>query len=135
MDTIYTLRLSGDSLDVIDAALRAFTRPAATAEDARFIREILADQRAAAGPPLSQPASLSTASPGAATAPAAVIEAPVHERPTSPALTQPVLPAARASEVVSPGLVRAWARTQGYELGDRGRLPTDIVQKYSAVHS
>ena len=130
MNSIYTLRLSGDSLDVIDAALRAVTRPAAAAEDARFIREILADQRSAAGPPLSQPALTTTA----AATPAVVVKAPVPERPTPPALTQPALLAAPATGVVSPALVRTWARTQGYELGDRGRLPAEILQKYGAAH-
>ncbi|TQC43229.1 Lsr2 family protein [Rhodococcus sp. WS4] len=30
--------------------------------------------------------------------------------------------------------VREWAREQGYEVGDRGRMPTDIVEAYTAAH-
>lgn len=29
--------------------------------------------------------------------------------------------------------IRTWARSQGYKVGDRGRIPRDIVDKYQAV--
>jgi very-short-patch-repair endonuclease len=31
--------------------------------------------------------------------------------------------------------IRAWARTQGYAVGDRGRLPEDVVEAYQHAHS
>ncbi|MCI2264762.1 histone-like nucleoid-structuring protein Lsr2 [Sediminivirga luteola] len=30
--------------------------------------------------------------------------------------------------------VRAWAREQGYQIGDRGRVPQEIVEAYKAAH-
>jgi hypothetical protein len=30
--------------------------------------------------------------------------------------------------------IREWAREEGYEVGDRGRIPTDIVDAYNAAH-
>lgn len=34
----------------------------------------------------------------------------------------------------NPGSVRAWARDNGYEVSDRGRLPTGVVTAYRAAH-
>ncbi|MFB9676070.1 AAA domain-containing protein [Streptosporangium vulgare] len=31
--------------------------------------------------------------------------------------------------------IRTWARTQGYAVGDRGRLPSDVVEAYHHTHS
>jgi hypothetical protein len=30
--------------------------------------------------------------------------------------------------------VRAWAKTQGIDVGDRGRIPADVVARYEAAH-
>jgi Lsr2 len=30
--------------------------------------------------------------------------------------------------------VRAWAKTMGIEVGDRGRIPADVVTRYEAAH-
>jgi hypothetical protein len=30
--------------------------------------------------------------------------------------------------------VRAWAKTMGIEVGDRGRIPADVVARYDAAH-
>ncbi|QSE84682.1 histone-like nucleoid-structuring protein Lsr2 [Rhodococcus koreensis] len=44
----------------------------------------------------------------------------------------PATPARRDREHVR--AVREWAREQGYEVGVRGRMPTDIVEAYNAAH-
>jgi hypothetical protein len=31
--------------------------------------------------------------------------------------------------------VRAWAKTEGIDVGDRGRIPADVVARYEAAHS
>lgn len=31
--------------------------------------------------------------------------------------------------------IRRWAREQGYQVSDRGRLPNDVVAAYQAAHS
>jgi nucleoid-associated protein Lsr2 len=31
--------------------------------------------------------------------------------------------------------VRAWAKTMGIAVGDRGRIPADVVSRYEAAHS
>ncbi|HEY5182374.1 MAG TPA: histone-like nucleoid-structuring protein Lsr2 [Dermatophilaceae bacterium] len=33
-----------------------------------------------------------------------------------------------------PALIRAWARTKGYEVGDRGRIPVQVIEAYDDVH-
>ncbi len=42
------------------------------------------------------------------------------------------LPAARLS--ASPAVVRAWARTNGWDIGERGRLPADVTDAYRRAH-
>jgi len=32
------------------------------------------------------------------------------------------------------GLVRVWARNNGYEVGDRGRIPADVIEAYDRAH-
>jgi hypothetical protein len=39
----------------------------------------------------------------------------------------------RRASAVDTVAVRAWARENGYEIKDRGRVPADIVAKYQAV--
>jgi DNA polymerase-3 subunit epsilon len=34
----------------------------------------------------------------------------------------------------SPAAVRAWARANGYEVGDRGRLPAEMIDAYRRAH-
>ena len=30
--------------------------------------------------------------------------------------------------------IRAWAKSQGFEVSDRGRIPEDVERKYAAAH-
>jgi len=36
----------------------------------------------------------------------------------------------RRSSTVNPAALRAWARENGYDVKDRGRVPGDLVAKY-----
>jgi hypothetical protein len=40
---------------------------------------------------------------------------------------------ARRAGTVDTVAVRAWARENGYEIKDRGRVPADLVEKYHAA--
>lgn len=31
--------------------------------------------------------------------------------------------------------IRVWARQNGYEVGDRGRMPEEVIAKYNAAHA
>lgn len=42
------------------------------------------------------------------------------------------VPAAHVS--VSPAAVRAWARANGFAIGDRGRLPLEVLDAYRGAH-
>ncbi|MFZ5870986.1 MAG: BREX-2 system adenine-specific DNA-methyltransferase PglX [Actinomycetota bacterium] len=55
--------------------------------------------------------------------------------PSSSAGSSPVRPR-RAPAERSSGLgeIRAWARAHGYDVGDRGRLPADVVRAYREAH-
>ena len=33
-----------------------------------------------------------------------------------------------------PALIRAWARTKGYEVGDRGRIPVQVIEAYDDAY-
>lgn len=39
----------------------------------------------------------------------------------------------RGTEAVDTAKVREWAKAEGYEIKDRGRVPADIVAKYQAA--
>lgn len=39
----------------------------------------------------------------------------------------------RAASTTDATAVRAWAREQGYDVKDRGRVPADLVAKYQAA--
>jgi hypothetical protein len=39
----------------------------------------------------------------------------------------------RTASAVDPVTVRHWAREQGYDIKDRGRVPADLVAKYQAA--
>lgn len=41
---------------------------------------------------------------------------------------------AAAADVVPAREVRAWARGNGYDLPDRGRIPADVQAAYAAAH-
>jgi DNA polymerase-3 subunit epsilon len=70
-----------------------------------------------------QPAGKRTAAPPR---PRSAEHATVVAAPASHPVTEAAtLPAAHVT--VSPAAVRAWARTNGYEVGDRGRLPAEII--------
>jgi hypothetical protein len=42
-------------------------------------------------------------------------------------------PRSRAASAIDTTAVRTWARKQGIDIKDRGRVPTDIVAKYQAA--
>ncbi|MER5416326.1 histone-like nucleoid-structuring protein Lsr2 [Streptomyces virginiae] len=42
-------------------------------------------------------------------------------------------PAKRAKAGSDAGRIRAWAQSQGIEVGPRGRIPADIVEKYESA--
>jgi DNA polymerase III subunit epsilon len=42
------------------------------------------------------------------------------------------LPAAHV--IASPVAMRAWARANGYEVGERGRLPAEVADAYRRAH-
>ncbi len=41
--------------------------------------------------------------------------------------------ASRASSALNTTEIRSWAREQGYDIKDRGRVPADLVAKYQAA--
>jgi DNA polymerase-3 subunit epsilon len=41
---------------------------------------------------------------------------------------------AAAPPAVPPGVIRAWARVQGYEVGERGRLHSDVIAAFHRAH-
>jgi uncharacterized protein YhaN len=47
---------------------------------------------------------------------------------------RPSRPTPGGPAVTDPGSIRAWARAQGHEVADRGRLPTDIVDAYKLAN-
>ena len=51
---------------------------------------------------------------------------------------QPAGPGKRRSRTVAGrdynGRVRAWAKDEGYAIGDKGRIPAQIMAKYAAAH-
>jgi DNA polymerase III subunit epsilon len=63
-----------------------------------------------------QPAAARRPAPAAAAVPAGVAV------PAGPAAGRP-----------DPAIVRRWARTNGYEVGDRGRLPAELYEAYAAA--
>ncbi len=47
---------------------------------------------------------------------------------------RPSHPTPRGPTTTDPGIIRAWARAHGYEVADRGRLPTDITDAYKLAN-
>ncbi|WP_457028718.1 Lsr2 family DNA-binding protein [Kitasatospora sp. P5_F3] len=47
------------------------------------------------------------------------------------------IPSASAHSVVDddPATVRSWALSQGYKIGEKGRVPEDIRRAYLAAHT
>ncbi|MEU7525973.1 Lsr2 family protein [Saccharothrix sp. NPDC042600] len=46
--------------------------------------------------------------------------------------TRRVVPEARTKEQTK--AIRDWARSNGYELADRGRIPVNIIEEFEAAH-
>lgn len=42
--------------------------------------------------------------------------------------------ASDSTAAADPTTIRAWAREHGYELSNRGRIPTDIIEAYTQQH-
>ncbi len=57
---------------------------------------------------------------------------PTDHRPSSS--PRPSHPTSRGPATPDPSIVRAWARAHGYDVGDRGRLPTDITDAYKLAN-
>jgi Lsr2 len=56
-----------------------------------------------------------------------------HARKVGGTARRPGARGGRRTSAVDTVAVRAWARENGYEIKDRGRVPADIVAKYQAV--
>jgi uncharacterized protein YhaN len=52
----------------------------------------------------------------------------------SPPVGQPTLATTAERKSANPGAIREWARAAGYEVGDRGRIPGDVVAAYEQAH-
>jgi hypothetical protein len=67
--------------------------------------------------------------PPAASAPAET------EAPAAPPRVLRAVPSPRSGDdAPAPAAVRAWAREQGLEVSDRGRLPARVLEAYRAAH-
>jgi hypothetical protein len=66
----------------------------------------------------------------------AVVPAPDRpEAAVEPGRVLRAVPSPRPGDAAAaPAAVRAWAREQGLEVGDRGRLPTRVLEAYRAAH-
>lgn len=53
-------------------------------------------------------------------------------RVESAATAEPRQP--RSGTGIDPSLVRAWARENGYEVGERGRIPIQVIEAYNGAH-
>ena len=56
-----------------------------------------------------------------------------HARKVGGARRRPGARGSRRSSTADTGAVRAWARENGYDIKDRGRVPADLVAKYRAA--
>jgi DNA polymerase-3 subunit epsilon len=58
--------------------------------------------------------------------------APDRSAPPSASIAAGAVPAAHVA--ISPAAVRAWARANGQEVGERGRLPAELTEAYRRAH-
>jgi hypothetical protein len=60
-----------------------------------------------------------------------------HARRVAGTVRRGARPAGRTRRAASPGLttteIRNWARENGFDIKDRGRVPADVVAKYQAA--
>jgi Lsr2 len=56
-----------------------------------------------------------------------------HARKVGGTASRPGARGGRRTSTVDTGAVRAWARKNGYDIKDRGRVPADLVAKYQAA--
>jgi len=56
-----------------------------------------------------------------------------HARKVGGTARRPGSRSGRAPSTVDTGAVRAWARENGYDIKDRGRVPAELVAKYQAA--
>ncbi len=67
--------------------------------------------------------------------PAARLSPATTPRPSvTPTPTSLAAPAPQVARDASPAAVRAWAREQGYDVGERGRLPAEVTAAYHRAH-
>jgi DNA polymerase-3 subunit epsilon len=63
----------------------------------------------------------------------------VPRQPTGapPATSEPAVdgPASKPESTVSPVAARAWARSNGFHVGERGRLPAEVANAYRRAHT
>jgi hypothetical protein len=64
------------------------------------------------------------------------VATPARARNTAPIRTQTAAPRGpRRNTGHNLNMVRQWAIGEGYEVGDRGRIPMDIKQSYAEAHN
>jgi uncharacterized protein YhaN len=87
------------------------------------------------------PAGITTVVTLAGPAEMAPAGTPESVRAMARAATVPVETAAvaeprqpRSGAGVDPSMVRAWARENGYEVGERGRIPVQVIEAYNDAH-
>ena len=94
--------------------------------DPETYRELLAHLQPAAP---ARPANTPRGATPRDAEPAATVAAPTSQSTTvSPVAT------ASAADAPSPAVVRAWGRDNGWEVGQRGRLPAGLLNAYMAAH-
>ncbi len=57
-----------------------------------------------------------------------------HARKVGGASRRPVARSGRKASTVDTVAVRTWARENGFDIKDRGRVPADLVVKYQAAN-
>jgi hypothetical protein len=58
----------------------------------------------------------------------------VRTKPATPRRPAPRRPAAKSSVPAGPREVRAWAKNNGIEVSDRGRIGADVMRRYQEAH-
>lgn len=64
----------------------------------------------------------------------AVSRPPASSNGNAPANGSSPIPVPVFRPAVSTTEIRSWAKSKGYEIKDRGRIPDDIAAKYKAAH-
>ena len=99
-----------------------------------------ADEAAGRGTPRIHPDEFTTLlkhlQPAVKKAPAALPRprtAPDRSAPPPASMAAGAMPAAHGA--ISPAAVRAWARANGHDVGERGRLPAELTEAFRRAHA